>query len=384
MEITPPELLPLGGYTARKGKSADPGGEPLYARVLILERVTIVALDMLTIPAGFAEAVQDRVGKKDIWLVATHTHCAPDSQMLNPKMTMAVPGIGSYNPRLFDWYVKRVSDAVWNAQYSAPKMALALNLKTFPLDLVHGRRKGAFPDKTGWVLMADNSPILAAFGAHATLLDEKWNQANGDWPGLLAKKLDCAVVPASIGDMAPNSMSKDPVENLQLFVEKFRSRVSKTEARELKIELGDLVPKSSECALSAPVPHPSFSKEYGVPDVLAQVLVGKFAQTSCKIQCFTIGPLLVIGIPGEPTAEVGREIARFAAQKSFPHCLVLSHSNGWIGYILKPTDYDTGGYEATLSFNGRDTSERIIASAKTMISSYPKRRRDRDSAIACN
>ena len=31
-----------------------------------------------------------------------------------------------------------------------------------------------------------------------------------------------------------------------------------------------------------------------------------------------------------------------------------------MGYILDPEDYDRGGYEATLSFYGRDQGEKVV------------------------
>lgn len=33
---------------------------------------------------------------------------------------------------------------------------------------------------------------------------------------------------------------------------------------------------------------------------------------------------------------------------------MLSHTNGWAGYLLTKEEYQQGGYEATLSFYGPD------------------------------
>ena len=40
--------------------------------------------------------------------------------------------------------------------------------------------------------------------------------------------------------------------------------------------------------------------------------------------------------------------------------MVCSHVNGWMGYILAPEDYDRGGYEATLSFYGREEGTKVV------------------------
>jgi hypothetical protein len=47
----------------------------------------------------------------------------------------------------------------------------------------------------------------------------------------------------------------------------------------------------------------------------------------------------------------------------FSSVLVCSHVNGWMGYILDPEDYDRGGYEATLSFYGREEGTKVVDAA---------------------
>jgi len=373
VDITPPELLPLGGFTARKGKIADPGGQPLYARALVLGDWTLVAVDMLTVPEAFYKAVEKRTGAKNLWIVATHTHCAPDSQMLNPKMTFAIPGITGYSPRWFNWYVDHVASAVEMARGSQKVEVSKLTLVRTRVKLNHGRRPDAKADETAWLLAADGKPVLASYAAHATFHDENWNKTDGDWPGLLATKTGAVVVPGAIGDVAPEATGTGPVEKCSDFVEKFRLAVAK--GRVMGVWNADRVFDAEQVSvpLGAPVPHPTFAKTYGVPDSFAQVLVTGFAQQSCYVQTVHFGKFLMVGIPGEPSADLGRKIQAEARRAGFPHCLVVSHVDGWIGYILEPQDYDRGGYEATLSFNGRDTADRILKAASKILGPKPQR-----------
>lgn len=380
IDITPPELLPLGGYTARKGKNAVPGGKPLYARILVLGDTTFVALDMLTIPEGFEVEVQKRTRVSNLWLIATHTHCAPDSQMLNPNMTMAVPGIASFSPLWFNWYADKVSEAVQTAWSVPPTPVRKLTLKTAHLKLNRGRRQGARPDRTGWLLMADETPLLASYSAHATFHDETWNSTDGDWPGALAGSLDCIVVPGAIGDVSPVAAGKTPVEKCRNFVDNFEQTLLSSRVTGVWPERDSWGNVQERCPLDPPSPHPTFAEANKIPQALAQILVQKFAQTSCSVQIASFGKFLVVGIPGEPTAALGRRIQEEASRLGFPHCLVVSHVNGWIGYILEPLDYNRGGYEATLSFNGDETAQRIFEAVSNEIKSLQARLHGRGSA----
>src|SRR5579859_4259398 len=115
VDITPPEPLPLGGYTARHDRVMDPGGEKLFARCLLFTaekgpRIAIVSAEMLTIPDSLYSEVRRRVDPGiTLFLCATHTHSAPDSQMLNDHMTFHVPGVASYRHRWLAWYVDKIA-----------------------------------------------------------------------------------------------------------------------------------------------------------------------------------------------------------------------------------------------------------------------------------
>lgn len=383
-DISPPDLLPLGGYTARKGKKADEGGTPLYARVLMLGDTTFVTLDALTIPEGFAEELRIRTQTSDLWVIATHTHCAPDSQMLNPKMTMAVPGIASYSPFWFNWYADKVAEAIDKTKSVAATPVRKLTLSTAHLKLNRGRRPGARPDRMGWLLMADDKPLLASYSAHATFHDENWNKTDGDWPGALADRLDSIVVPGAIGDVSPVCNGRTGVEKCRNFVDNFCQSLLDARVMGVWPERDSWGSMQARCPLDPPTPHPTFASSNKIPDALAQILVTRFAQESCSVQIAAFGKFLMVGVPGEPTAALGRRIQQEASRLGFPHCLVVSHVNGWIGYILEPLDYDRGGYEATLSFNGDRTAQRIVEAVSTQIKSLQDRLRGRGSATAGN
>jgi hypothetical protein len=102
------------------------------------------------------------------------------------------------------------------------------------------------------------------------------------------------------------------------------------------------------------VPHPEFVNSNGVTPELAQLVMTRFAPPAAELTLIQLGDLLLIGVPGEPTGAFARQLRAAAWQRGFRNSYVLSHTNGWAGYLLTAEEYQQGGYEATLSFYGPD------------------------------
>jgi hypothetical protein len=364
VEVMPEELLPLGGYTARKDAKMEPGGEKLFARALVIEsgkaRFAVVSLEALTVPESLYQAVKSRIPEDvGLFLTATHTHSAPDSQLLNERMTFKVPGIASFSRRWLDWYAGRVASCVNDALAAEPVDARSASLATAQVDANRGRRTGAIPSKTASYVRVGARVFLSHYSAHGTIYDEKRNTTSGDWPGAVARDIGGLVLTGAIGDVSPDFPTPSSVDNLTNMVDKLRSGLAGAQVMGLFANDDKLAWVEEGIRLDKPFPHPDFNKSFGAPPPLDQVLVGRFAPTEASVFVLKIGSLLMIGVPGEPTSEVGRELQAVCAKAGFPQVLVVSHTNGWLGYILTPSDYDKGGYEATLSFHGRETSIKL-------------------------
>ena len=99
-----------------------------------------------------------------------------------------------------------------------------------------------------------------------------------------------------------------------------------------------------------------------VPEPLAKMLVGRFAEPEAEVTVVTLDGVALIFVPGEPTSGIATLVASRAAQASlFP--LMVGLATNWIGYILTPEDYDEGGYEGSLAFHGRETGLRVVEAA---------------------
>lgn len=395
VDITPPEPLPLGGYTARQGKLMAPGGKPLYARCLAFEcaknnlRLAVVSAEMLTIPHSLQREVEKRIPKGvDLFLAATHTHSAPDSQMLNDRMTFAIPGIASFKRRWLDWYSAKIASCVQKALASPPQVCKGLSVAEFHLALNRGRRKGADPETLATVLQAHvaakapgkTEALLAEYAAHPVFYGPENNQTNGDWPAFLSDRLagqEAAnegarspfpiplVLVGALGDVSPHAQGPTPQAQIEDFVGRFMQAYNRAITRQSEVWSpgGKLGVVRQPIRLEPLAVHPDFVKDYNVPLALAQVLIKKFAPETAEISAFRLGALAVIGVPGEPTSHLGRRIREAGMAMGFHGVLVLSHVNGWIGYLLDAQDYANGGYEATLSFYGPNEGDDVVNAA---------------------
>ena len=66
-----------------------------------------------------------------------------------------------------------------------------------------------------------------------------------------------------------------------------------------------------------------------------------------------IGELMIIGIPGELTNELGQEIKRKVLHQTDIHYVTIGGlADEWISYMLLKEEYEKGGYKASVSFCG--------------------------------
>lgn len=358
--IVPPEPLPLGGYTARGDHVFQAGGEDLMARVAVLEqgslRVALVSVEMLTIPGSLTKAVRERIPSDvELVLCATHTHCAPDSQMLNERMTAAIPGIATYKRRWLDWYAQEIALAVREALVAKPSpFALDVRISEPQYEgawLNRPRRKLGRPDPS----FAALNGLASLYAAHPTLLGDDERRLRGDWPGALARQSGLLPLVGAIGDRSPTPVPGGPEE----FAKRLMAAPSKAVAFSGSPKMRFV---REPIALDPVTPSQAFIESNKVPEPLAKLLVGRFAETEAEVVVLAFDGVALIFIPGEPTSGIVTLVVSRAAQASlFP--LVVGLATNWIGYILTPEDYDEGGYEGSLAFHGRETGLRVVEAA---------------------
>lgn len=364
-DLTPNEPLPLGGYTDRGDRTFVPGGDALGARCLAISdgrlRVAVVSVDLLTIPESLHREVLGRLPEGTrLMLVATHTHCAPDSQMLNERMTFRIPGIAPFRRRWLTWYAERIAQGVRRALDSCT-VPVQPRVSVGHVALNRARRLGAEPDTAARMveLVGPQGRFAAvlSYSAHAVLYDSDELSLRADWPGAAAGLLgpNCVVVPGAIGDVSPMAEGATVADKLEGFASTLARAFDRWEP--LDPRLGWV---SEPVDLPAVQPHPEFARRYGIPQSVAVDLARKFAPPVAVVTAMRVGKAVWVGIPGEPTSVLGRAIRDHGRRIGFGSVTVVSHANGWAGYLLDRADYVRGGYEGTLSFYGPEAGDRFV------------------------
>ncbi len=392
-DLVPPRPFSLGGYTARGSKPADQGGNPLYGRILKFKNndtiVVVVSCDLLTIPESLVREVKAKIPSDvRLFLAATHTHSAPDSQMLNDRMTFTIPGIAKFDPSKLEWYANTISRSINGILSTYQFKSDSINADFAHVDANHGRRQGAIPDQLALHVWSGElssplrirSDLFFWYSAHATIVGPENNKTHADWPGQAWDLSNSSpVLVGAIGDVSPKAEGDIFRVKINQFWLNMYEKLMYVETEKPRRTIHYQKPKldwaSESIALSAVSPNPEFAKLNKVPVPLANSIITKFAPTQAEISAFRIGKICVVGVPGEPTSALGRRIRDYGKGLGFDFVLVTSHVNGWIGYILEAGDYARGGYEASLAFHGQETAQRVFEASTRAIRrlAYPNR-----------
>ena len=108
------------------------------------------------------------------------------------------------------------------------------------------------------------------------------------------------------------------------------------------------------------------------PDVdgLRALLRGasEVAPRRVPVQLLSLGGLHVVGLPIEPTTQVGRRVRRAAAECLGPRVVVNGYANGYAGYGTTEEEFEAQAYEGASTLFGRWTSAALCASVHTLAS----------------
>jgi hypothetical protein len=114
-------------------------------------------------------------------------------------------------------------------------------------------------------------------------------------------------------------------------------------------------------------------KEYGLAKEVISRLLSKLIPSETCSGSLRLGDLVIVGVPGELTADLGLEITRRTAEITgarFP--TIGGLANEWVSYILSRKEYERGGYEASMSFFGPSLGETIAEGAIGGVKRLPK------------
>ncbi len=84
----------------------------------------------------------------------------------------------------------------------------------------------------------------------------------------------------------------------------------------------------------------------------AKELVNSLMPEKTSVQLIRIDDFLFVGMPCEPTAEVGVKIREIVGNAGYKRVGIIALANDWLAYCLMPEQYKKGNYEAMMSFYG--------------------------------
>ena len=380
----------LGGYGARLNMPPVGVRDPIYARALALQRgkqrVVLVALDHLLVPGSLTRAVlkATQLAPHQLFMAASHTHCAPDAMGMNERMRYPIPGVATFQPELLRFTAERITEAIRLAQSRLQPARLALYAEPLP-GLNRNRRGRGITDPIMTVARL-NTPagkpiaVLVIYAAHPTIYSHTMMEVSAEFPGVLQNGLEAfwdndavaLFLNGALGDVSPVA---DAGSTAHERVERYGNQL-KTHALRLLNQVRPAAPRlqTRQVQVSLPParPHPEFQqsagREYKVPESLLNELVRQLVPPEAPVSLLVLGTLLLVGFPGEPITALGLEARRIGQAHGFPLVAPVALVNDWVGYILTREEYERGGYEATVSFNGAELGEVVLSGVRRGIS----------------
>jgi neutral ceramidase len=413
VDITPPVGGRMDGYGAREGGSLGVH-DPLLAQLLLLQsgadQLVLISMDLLGVTLDLAQRVRQGIEQaigvpgRCVMVTCTHTHSGPAGFL------PGLPGIPSTPDVELQQMVERqlVGAALWARERLEPAR---LGVGRGRAEGIGRNRndpeKGTVDDEV-IVLRVDNAAdqplaVITNYGCHPTVLGYQNRLVSADYPGATRATLR-RIYPDTVfmymngasGDVSTRftrrSQSFAEVERMgrmlagevlkimQLIdtkesatlraavapVElKFRPFPSVEEGQRKVEQARDALQKLQAQGAASGEIRRAFTRLEGAmgQTEMARVFAGQ-SQRSSEVQVLEIGPLALVGLPGEPFTQLVLEIKQ---QSKRPWTAVVSYANDETGYFPDAKAIADDTYEALISPYGiaagdalRETALRLL------------------------
>jgi len=407
VDMTPPLSMKatLGGYGDRMNKPAEGIHDRVFGKALVLsdgtKRFVLVTADVLGFPPAIKPAVMAKLADTDlkpeqVMLLPSHSHASIEVNSINPKNVLKIPQIGLFQKELYDLTVDNLVKVIRDAL--GERVPVTVGTTSIPLEgWNRNRREGNEAVDNELTLTRidkmDGEPfaVLVNWTAHPTFLQAEDMLFSGGWPGQMQRMLTSLIgrgvtvmyYNGAQGDQAPIARP-DPAKSA-LTTTAAATPISNWEraeqyGRELAIIVWRQWEKTrtagsavldyriEEVVLPQPTVHPDFMKtggaEYGLsPEIMGPILTALLPRKT-TIGYFRLGDLLIVGIPGEMSAELGLQVKqKVRGATGIKHTVIGGLANEWVSYILSAEEYDKGGYESSVSLYGRTLGQTLVDGA---------------------
>lgn len=347
-----PEHPVLAGYAGQR-RSREKADE-VYARAIVIEqgrvRAVIAAIDTLLIPEGLESEIRARAEIPFCALIAaTHTHTGPGG--LWPSTIAGWIGAGAFDLAQRDAVVLATANAIAEATAGAGPAQLRVGRELWAKGPARSRSGAAIDSEL--VALRLETPhggaiaTLVNYAMHPTIAPR--DRLSADWPGAAARQIEKAssgapalVLQGAVGNTTWDGAS-DP-----------GTRIA-TEAEWLLEQTAPLRGASVECGVKK-VSLPPWQASPAVPWPFRRAVANVFAlmlerkAPSGAQTRLAIGPLTLLGVPGEPVGEL--------ALRARPVKLV-GLADGYLGYVETPERWAAGAGESGKTYFGPDLARAL-------------------------
>lgn len=358
-----PREIPLAGFRPF-GRAATGEGEPVYARTLLLEsggvRTGIVLLELMTLPASLSERIRRQLQAEGVdcaLVAASHTHSGPGAY--DRAFLPQAVAIGRFDPRVETALVDAVHASLIAARSELTEARLFAGEARANLAKNRDREGAPTDDRLGRIEVrrADGTRIasLLRVAAHPTIGDRAG--LSGDWPGRVMARLEEG---GGIGFVLQGAAGDAMVEG-EREVARFGARVLRA-AEGVEME-GIDEPPALGCRLAEfALPPPDLSAMVTGPiGRFASNVATPFAPKTSQVVELRLGRISLLGVPGEPTAAVGRRLEAVT-----PSLRTIGLAGDYAGYLVEAADMKDRVFSARNAWFGAELTERVAGVAERL------------------
>jgi neutral ceramidase len=332
----------LAGYPGKR--RATDATEPVHARAIALEvegmRALVASIDTLLVPGSLEEEVLRRARLPPLTcllLAATHTHSGPGGAWDNVIAGWA--GAGPFDRAQRDAMAQAVADALTQAIDALGPAELLVAREEWPQGPARPRSGGAIDPQL--VALRVRRPsgqdvaTLIDYPMHPTTTPRSSRRLSADWPGRVAAALEGA--PVLVVQGAGGNATWERGEDLGAAVAREAEQLLRKAEPVRHIQIGC---QTRLVALPPPQASPAIPWPFRRAFANAIALTREPAVIETRVR---IGPLSLVGVPGEPVGELGRRMS--------PEVLV-GLADGYASYLETPEHWAAGEGEAARTWFG--------------------------------
>ena len=390
VEITPPVGTPLAGYAKRYGKPSIGIHDPLYVRALALsdeeDPLLLISADLLVFPPPFSERIfrlieeKQKLQRQSIILTTTHTHSGSGSiasGFLYEKV------FGPYRRQVEDGIADRISWAVQQAMENRKPVRWGVETDGRLLEgFVENRAAPGGPADPSVSVLLFTAPemepkagpraVVVNATAHPTLMDSQDLRMSADYPGQLCRRVEeaypgavCLFVNGAAGDARPSdAIGATAEERVQRFGDLLAEGTEALINRASLHEKGDLAAWGGWYGLPEPQIH--------LGPIPIHPEIGRLMRpTSAYLRLAALDNVLLVPLPAELTTDLGVEL-KLKLSRAGSQPILLGYADGYLGYAVTPRQYESGSYEAGMTWYGAGFGEELLNHLKLLAALYKR------------